>query len=471
MAVFNFFMEHMLAFSNWIWGDPMLVILGLGGVFLMVRFGFLQIRHFPYIWQQTMGKIFDKSNKSTDAVGTLTPFQALSTALANTIGAGNIVGVGLAIAWGGPGAVFWMWLLAIIGMSTKFAEAVLGQKYRQQNEKGDYVGGAQYFLGIGLKKYHLGWLGAFYACSLIGQCFGDCMVQCHSIVGSLNEAFGMNIYIAGAVVTITAGFCLFGEVQRIGKIAAKIVPTMASVYIVATIVVVILNIGKIPEVISLIFYYAFNPTAAIGGFAGASVATTMRWGLARGAYSNQAGDGTAAVAHATAITDHPVRQGFFAVMEVFLDTIVVCSCTAFVILISGAWSAPDVAEKASVLTTMAFATQWGSLGKALVAIVLTLFAWTTILAYAWYGEKQAEFLGGYKFSIVIRCILIGSIMLGTFWDAEQLWSFMDIFFAFMILPSMLGVVIMNGEVVALVREFFNTPGKYYLKDIEEKKQK
>ncbi|MEG1823437.1 MAG: sodium:alanine symporter family protein [Cloacibacillus sp.] len=464
----NVIMKFILAFSGWIWGDPMLYILGLGGVFLMVRLGFIQIRYFKYIWSQTLGKIFDKSTDES-AAGTLKPIQALSTALANTVGAGNIVGVGLAIAWGGPGAVFWMWLLGIIGMSTKFAEAVLGQKYRTRNEKGDYVGGAQYFLSGGLRKYHLGWLGAFYACALVGQCFADCMVQCNAIVGSLNEAFGLNIYVAGAVITLTAGVCLFGEVKRIGAIAEKLVPTMAGLYILATIIVVVCNLGKLPGVISLIFTYAFTPIAAVGGFAGATLATTMRWGIARGAYSNQAGDGTAAVAHATAITDHPVRQGFYAVMEVFLDTIVVCSCTAFAILISGVWTAPDVAEKASVLTTVAFSSQWGFFGKVLVAVSLTLFAWTSILAYAWYGEKQAEFLGGYKFSVFMRCVFIGCIFAGTFWNAELLWPFMDLFFAFMILPSMLGVVLMNGEVVALVKEFFNTPGKYYLKDIDSGK--
>ncbi len=465
----DFIMKCILGFSGWIWGDPMLYILGMGGVFVMARLGFVQIRHFQYIWGQTMGKIFDKSEDDDAAIGTLKPIQALSTALANTVGAGNIVGVGLAIAWGGPGAVFWMWLLAIVGMSTKFAEVVLGQKYRIKNEKGDYVGGAQYYLSAGLKKYHLGWLGAFYACALVGQCFADCMVQCNSIVGALNETFALNKYLVGAIITVTAGVCLFGEVKRIGSIAAKVVPSMAGLYVLVAFIVVILNIKELPGVIAMIFQYAFTPTAAVGGFAGASIATAMRWGLARGAYSNQAGDGTAAVAHSTAITDHPVRQGFYAAMEVFLDTVVVCSCTAFAILVSGVWMAPDVAEKASVLTTVAFSAELGSLGGIFVAVSLTLFAWTSILAYSWYGEKQAEFLGGYKFSVFMRCVFIGCIFSGTFWDAEILWPFMDLFFAFMILPSMLGILLMNGEVLVLVKEFFNTPGKYYMKDIAARK--
>lgn len=468
MVVWNLFMKYMLAFSAWIWGDPMLILLGTGGLLIMFRVGFIQIRHFPYIWSQTMGKIFKKKDIS-DAEGTISPMQAISTALANTVGAGNIVGVGLAIAWGGPGAVFWMWLLAIIGMSTKFAEAVLGQKYRTINDEGHYVGGPQYFLAAGLKKYHLGWLGAFYACALIGECFADSMQQTNSLVAAVHEAFGFNVYIIGAVVTITAGACLFGEVKRIGATAEKLVPLMAALYILGTIVLVVLNITRVPEVIALIFKYAFEPTAALGGFAGSSVAATMRWGLARGAYSNEAGDGTAAIAHSAAKTDHPVRQGLYGVMEVFLDTIVICSCTAFAILLTGVWSSPDVAKNAAVLTTIAFGSQWGYLGKAFVAVSLTLFAWTSILAYTWYGEKQAEFLGGYKFSVFMRCVFIGCMMVGTLWEPEQLWPFMDAFFALMILPTMIGLILMHGEVVSLVKEFFNTPGKYYMKDMEDKK--
>ena len=463
----NFLMKALLDFSGWIWGDPMLVILGVGGLFLMFRLGGIQIRHFKYVCSQTLGKMFEKSDNA-EAAGTLRPIQALCTALANTVGSGNIVGVGLAIAWGGPGAVFWMWLLAIIGMSTKFAEAVLGQKYRTTNEHGEFVGGPQYFLAKGLKKYHLGWLGGFYAVALVCECFGDTMLQCNSMTNALREAFGWNVYIVGAVITVTIAYGLFGRVKRIGDMAGKVVPAMAVIYIVSTLIFIVCNITKVPGVIAMIFEYAFKPMAATGGFAGATLAATMRWGFARGAYSNEAGDGTASIAHATAITDHPVRQGLFAVMEVFLDTIVVCSCTAFAILLSGVWTAPGIADKASVITTVAFSSEWGFIGKTIVAVSLSLFAWTSLLAYAWYGEKQAEFLGGPKVAIVIRCVLIGSVFCGTFWDAKILWPFNDLFFAFMILPNIIGVLLMNGEVRELVHEYFHTPGKFYLKDIEGK---
>lgn len=470
MAMWDTFMNAMLAFSGFIWGDFMLYFLGFGALFITLRAGGIQFRHFGYAWKQTIGKVF--SRKDTDAEteaaseGTLTPIEALSTALANTIGSGNIVGVALAIYWGGPGAVFWMWLLAFFGMGTKFAEVVMGQKYRERLGDGTFVGGPQYFLSQGLKRFKLGWLGPFYALMLVLTLAITEMIQCNSLTASVNEAFGIPVMASGVFFTLLVALILFGGIKRIGTVAGKVVPFMALIYICAGLVIVLMNISKVPGIFSMIFSGAFKPVAAIGGFGGATIATAMRWGLARGAFSNEAGDGAAAIAHATAVTDHPVRQGLYGIMEVFVDTVLVCTVTALVVLITGAWTGTGAGDAPERLTTIAFGLVWGGFGKSLVAVCLTLFAFTSMLAYGYYGEAQGTYFGGKPLGLAVRCAFIASIFIGIFWNAKQLWPFCDVFFAGMIFPTMIGLILMSGEYAALVKEFFDTPGKYYLKDTQ-----
>ena len=466
MALWDSFMKGMLAFSGFVWGDFMLYFLGLGALFITLRVGIVQFRHFGYAWSQTLGKVFRRKDADAPmaAQGTLSPFEALSTALANTIGSGNIVGVGLAVFWGGPGAVFWMWLMALLGMATKFTEAVMGQKYRVQDEAGNWVGGPQYYLSRGLKRFRLGWLGPFYGLMLVLTLGITEMIQCNSLAGSVHEAFGIPTLASGIAFTVLVAVIVFGGIKRIGTFAGKVVPFMAILYIAAGLVIVFTHLNQVPGLFALIFKSAFSPAAATGGFAGASVAAAMRWGCARGAFSIEAGDGAAAIAHATAAVDHPVRQGLYGIMEVFVDTILVCTTTALVVLLSGVWTDPASAKVPERLATLAFGVQWGAFGKGLVAVCLTLFAFTSMLAYVYYGEAQGNYFGGRKLGLLVRCGFIAAIFTGTFWDAEQLWPFCDVFFAFMIIPNMIGLFLLHGEYGELVREFFHTPGKYYLKD-------
>ncbi len=467
MEIWDGFMKIVLGFSGFIWGDFMLYFLGLGALFITIRSGAIQFRHFGYAWSQTIGKAFSRKKASVTSdtsEGTLSPFEALSTALANTIGSGNIVGVALAIYWGGPGAVFWMWLLAFLGMGTKFAEVIMGQKYRERLEDGTFVGGPQYFLSVGLKKFGLGWLGPFYAIMLVLTLAITEMIQCNSLTASVHEAFGIPVTVSGIFFTVLVAIILFGGITRVGVVAGKVVPFMAAIYIGAGLVIVVMNASQVPAILSMIVTGAFTPVAAVGGFGGATVATAMRWGLARGAFSNEAGDGAAAIAHATAVTDHPVRQGLYGIMEVFIDTVLVCTVTALVVLITGAWTGTNAGDAPERLTTIAFGIIWGGFGKSLVAVCLTLFAFTSMLAYGYYGETQGTYFGGKPLGIVVRCLFIASIFIGIFWNAKQLWPFCDVFFAGMIFPTVVGLILMNREYAELVREFFTTPEKYYMKD-------
>ena len=472
MVLWRMFVDGMLAFSALVWGDFMLYFLGLGALFITFRVGFLQFTHFGYVWNQTLGKLYARKKNAADgAVGTITPFQALSTALANTIGSGNIVGVGLAIYWGGPGAVFWMWAVACLGMATKMAEIVLGLKYRVKTPEGLYVGGPQYYLSLGLKRFKMQWLGPLYGVMLV-LCLGIIeMIQINSVTASVNEAFGIPVHVVGITIGIFVSIVVFGGIKRIGQFAELAVPFMAVLYIATALVIVLLNLSHIPGAFVMIFKHAFTPVAAVGGFAGSVVANTIRWGVARGVFSNEAGDGATAIAHATATTDHPVRQGLYGIMEVFVDTIVVCTATALVVLVTGVWTDPAVKEVPERLLTIAFGSALGSVGGWIVAVSLTLFAMTSMLAYVYFGEAQGTYFGGKNCGLFVRVMFLLAIFTGTFWPAKELWPFSDVFFAMMIIPNMIGLFLLNAEYSALVKEFFNTPGLYYMKDMEDKKSK
>jgi AGCS family alanine or glycine:cation symporter len=446
------FLDLIGKISSWLWGPPFLILLLVGAIFLTVRLGFVQFKYLGYIFKQTLGKIFVKQ----EGKGTIPAFQALTTAVACTVGAGNIVGVPTAIMFGGPGAIFWMWVIGFLGMGMKFTEVVLAQKYREKNEAGEYVGGPMYYMTKGL---HMKWLAIWFAIALMIEVIPSTMVQANSVAGSALEAFNINPAITGIIVLLIVGAVVIGGIKRIGKVTEKLVPFMAILYVGVALVIVIMNLKEIPGVIGLIFGYAFRPMAAVGGFTGAAVAATVRWGFARGIYSNEAGLGTAPIAHAAAIVDHPVRQGFWSIIEVFIDTIVICSMTAFCVLTSGVWKLPDAMSNPAGLTALAFRNSLGSAGGVLVTISLLLFVISTIIVLVWYGEKQAEFLFGYKGIKVMRYVYVASIFVGAIGVLRVFWEFLDITLAAMLIPNMIAILLLNKEVVKSKDEFFASINK------------
>ncbi len=451
------FLDIIAKISGWIWGLPLVLLLGLGGIFLTVRLGFFQFKYFGYILKQTFGSIFKKS----EGEGTVTPFQALTAALASTVGAANIVGVPAAIMFGGPGAVFWMWFIAVMGMAAKFTETALAIKYREKNEEGEYVGGPMYYISKGL---NMKWLGVWFAAGLMFEIIPSTMVQANSVASSAAEAWGANEAVVGIIMMILVGLVVLGGIKRIGKFAEKFVPFMATLYVGAAIIILFMNLDKVPEVFGLIFGHVFTPMAPVGGFAGAAIAAAIRWGFARGVYSNEAGLGTAPIAHAAATTDHPVRQGIWAMSGIIIDTLIICSATAFVVLSSGVWKAPGAMDNPSGLTALAFTENFGAIGGNLVTLSLVFFVISTVITLVYYGEKQAEFLFGLRGAKVMKYVYVVSVFIGAIGGGRILWQFLDISLAAIVIPNMIAILLLSGEVKKLKDEFF-TSDQYYLKDI------
>jgi len=448
--------DVLISFSNWLWGIPMLVILVGGSVFLTIRLGFVQFRYFPFAMKETFGKMFSKSG---DGEGTVTAFQAATAALASAIGASNIVGVPVAIAFGGPGAVFWMWVVALIGAGAKFTEIVLGIKYRELNEVGEYVGGPMYYLRKGIKGPLGKVLGFLFSFFLMIEIAPSIATQTVSVVQSAST---LNIpnWVTGIVLVLIVGIVVFGGIKRIGKVTEKLVPFMALLYILGALIIIVVNITELPGAIVSIFKHAFTPAAAVGGFAGASIAQAMRWGTARGVYSNESGMGTAPIAHSAAVTDHPVRQAMWGLFENVVDTLIVCTATALVVLVTGLYETVP-SDQAGTIPSLAFQSIMGTgLGGAIVTISITLFVLSTIIVIVYYGEKQAEYLFGTGFSRVMRIIYLASIFLGAYGGLEFLYQFLDLLLGIVIIPNMLGLLLLSGEVKELKDEFFNNP-KYY----------
>jgi AGCS family alanine or glycine:cation symporter len=457
------FISIVTSISNWLWGLPILLVLIFGSVFMAVKLKFFYFRHFGYIFRNTLGQMFSKESRGE---GTISPIQALTSALACAVGAGNIVGVSVAIFAGGPGAVFWMWFIALLGMALKYSEVVLALKYREKNKLGEFVGGPTYYIAKGL---NMKWLGVFFAFSLMIEIIPSTMVQANSVSAAALEVFNISPVITGIATLLVVGTVVIGGIKRIGSFTEKFVPLMSVIYIGGALIIVVMNIGQVPAVLGLIFGSAFTGTAAVGGFAGAAVSAAIRNGFARGLYSNEAGLGTAPIAHATATTDHPARQGLWGIMEVFLDTIVICTATAFAILMTGVWQSPDITgANSGTMTTLAFTEAFGKIGGSIVTISLLLFVISTLIVLIYYGEKQAEYLFGLKFAKVMKFVYVGGIYIGAIGGAQVLWNFLDITLAMILVPNMLAVFLLRNEVVELTNEFF-TSDKYYLKDIQTKK--
>jgi len=449
------FANAIINFSNWLWGIPMLVILVGGSLFLTIKLGFFQFKYFPFAMRETFGKIFAKA----EGEGTISPFQAATAALASTIGASNIVGVPVAIAFGGPGAVFWMWVVALIASAAKFSEVVLGIKYREKNEEGDYVGGPMYFLSKGIKSGLGKALGIIFSFFLMIEIIPSIATQAISAVQTA-ETINIPNWVTGSVLVILVGLVVFGGIKRIASFTEKLVPFMALLYVIGGLIIIIINIAELPKALGLIFKHAFTPIAATGGIAGAGIAQAIRWGTARGVYSNEAGMGTAPIAHSSAVTDHPVRQAMWGIFEIVVDTLIVCTITALIVLVSGVYEIVPVDQAAS-MPAVAFQQLLGNtLGGGIVTVSILLFVLSTIIVIAYYGKTQAEFLFGAKFSNIMVVIYLIAIALGVYGGIEFLYNFLDILLATIIIPNMIGLLLLSDEVKDLKDEFFSDP-KYY----------
>ncbi len=443
-----------------VWGWPCLILLVGTGVYYTIRCGWVQFKWFGYIMKNTIGKIFEKKEAGEGAV---TPFQAVCTALAATVGTGNIAGVTGAIALGGPGAVFWMWISALFGMCTKFAEVTLAIHFRERNDKGDWVGGPMYYISKGLGK-NWKWLGSLFALFGMLAAFGiGNMTQINSIVtsisGTINSFTPINVntanLIIGIIVAIFCGIVLIGGLKRIGQVTEKLVPFMAVIYILSALVIFFAHIGNIGNVLRSIFVGAFTPSAVVGGAAGVTISAAVKRGVGRGVFSNEAGLGSAPIAHAAADTDSAVRQGCFGVFEVFADTIVICTLTAFAVLMSGTPINFGQAAGAD-LTIAAFGTTLGRAGGIIISVGLTLFATSTILSWCLYGTRCAEFL--FKTTKIIKpyqvifCLII---VLGAVTELSLVWDIADTLNGLMALPNLVGLLALSPIVIKLTREYFN----------------
>ena len=430
--------------SAFVWGPVMLALLVGVGVFLT-----LGLRCMP--WRRTGAAFRElwRSREESGEAGEISGFQALMTALSATIGTGNIAGVATAIFLGGPGAVFWMWVTALFGMATKYAEAVLAVHYRETDADGRYVGGPMYYIRNGLgANWH--WLGFAFALFGMLAAFGiGNTVQSNSVAAALEAGFGLPVWISGVAIAVLAGSVIIGGIRRIGNVADKLVPFMAAVYIAGAAVVIIANLADVPAALATIVQDAFTGTAAAGGFAGAGVWAAIRFGVARGIFSNEAGLGSAPIAHAAAKTDDPVRQGTIAMLGTFIDTLVICTMTALVIVLSGVWTG---GETGAALSMAAFDAGLPGMGGYAVTFGLVVFAFTTILGWSYYGERCAEFIFGVRIIWPYRIAWIVAIPVGAMGNLNLIWLVADVLNGLMAIPNLIALILLSPIVFRLTRE-------------------
>ena len=453
------FLNTVASIGSWIWAYPLLILIVICGLVYTFRLGFMQIRHFPYIMKQTFGNMFKKG----EGEGTVSPFQAAATALACTVGASNIVGVPIAIAFGGPGGLFWMWVCSFMGMIIKFAEIVLGIKYREKNEEGVYVSGPMYYMSKGFPNKKAGkvmaWMMSFTM--LIFMPF-TIAAQSVSAVQSA-ETIGIDAMVTGIVLTVLIGIITFGGIKRIASVTDKMVPIMVVLYVTGALIVIAVNISALPGVLASVFKSAFTGHAATGGFAGAAVSAAIRYGFARGAYSTDLGMGSAAMGHAAATTDHPVRQGFWGVFEVTVSGLVICTMSGLTILCTGVWD--DIsAEQSAQMPTLAFQSVFGTeVGGIVVSVALLFFVVSTLIVQVYYGERQCEFFFGTKIAKIGKLVCVLAILMGAVLNLSTIFSFLDLVLGIALFPHLIALIVMSGQVVALKNEFFSDP-RYYLRD-------
>ncbi len=449
-------MEQITDFLYWLddllWGTPMTIAVLATGIILSIRFGFRYQRKIGFNFKNTFAKMFSKG----EGEGSISGFQAACTALANTVGTGNISGVATAIVSGGPGALVWMWVSAFFGMSTKACEIIIGQRYREHYKKSmdEYVCDRSFVL-----KNAFGWKKGAVVLAVFCFIFGPwtCSVQTEAVTSSMKEAFNINPLLMDIIIGITCLVTIWGGLKRISEVMSKTIPIMATLYVLMGLGVVLLNIHLVPEVVSLIFKSAFSPTAAVGGFAGATVRDAIQYGVARGIYSNDAGTGYGMIAHAPARTDHPVRQSLWGWGEITLDTMIVCTITAFTIIITGAYHTSDATSGA--LTTIAFRAAYGDIGGKLTAIAITIFAWTTIIGMYYTCEKSVNYTFGdtklnriirpfYMIYYMIPCVVLYSM------EADAIWAFTDILSAMYVIITIFIIIAKHREIFSLFDDFW-----------------
>jgi len=425
--------------SDIVWGIWTIIFLCAVGLLLTWKTRFVQITNFKTALKLISGGALKRDSFSKDA-GDISPFQAFTTALSATIGNGNVAGVATAIAIGGPGAAFWMCTVSLFGMATKYSEAVLGIKYRQKSDDGTMLGGPMVYLnkGLGMRR-----LSLFFAiAALFGGLGAGNMTQSNSIALVLFSDFGIPKWFSGMILALTLWFVIIGGIKRIGRVAEMLVPGMALIYIISCLAILMVNLKEIPEAIILIIDSAFNGTAATGGFAGATVARAMAYGFRRGTISSEAGVGTAAIAHGAARTSDPHRQGIIAMMGVFMDTMVISTMTALVLVTTGAWSSGLISTE---MTAMAFKSVL-PFGGIIIIIVSALFGFTTMVGWAYYCEQSLRYIGGIRFSIPFRWIYCGLAGVGAIFQVKPLWDWADIFMGFMVFANLIALVALRNEV-------------------------
>ena len=437
------------AINDFVWGVPCLVLLIGTGLYYTIRLGFMQFRYPGFLFRETVVKAFKKKDDANKAPGELTSFQAAMTSVGAIVGSGNIAGVATAIVVGGPGAVFWMLIAALIGMATKFAEVTLGVKYRDVREDGSVGGGAMYYLAKGLKQK---WLGVLFSILVIPYAFViSAVVDTNTIALAVENEFAVPTWITGVVLAVAAGIIIFGGIKRIGRASEIIAPFMGGAYILAGIAVILLNIGQVPAALVQIVKGAFDPAAVTGGAIG-SMFVAMRYGVARGIFSNEAGAGTAAMVHCGAKVDHPVEQGLWGAMEVFLDTVLVCLVSALTVVLSGLW---DTGLDGAVLTMEAFEKMLpGKIGSYICLGAIILFGFSCLISFYTYAERGAVFIFGGKSRFWIKLIWVGMIFLGSQTTLGFAWDLADTINGMMIIPNLIGLLLLSGEVVKLKKEYF-----------------
>ncbi len=433
--------------SDFLWGFPLIILLVGTGFWLTFNLRGLQ---FTRLWPALYLALI-KRKEDGDEPGDITHFQALMTALSATVGTGNIAGVATAIAVGGPGALFWMWITGLVGMATKYSEAVLAVKYREVDEYGTMSGGPMYYISKGLNAK---WLGALFALFAAIAAFGiGNMVQSNSVADALKSSFNLPFWQTGIILTIATALVIIGGIKNIGRVAGILVPIMIVFYMGAALIIIFMHISLVPAAFEMIIVYAFTPKAGLGGFLGATVMLTVRMGVARGVFSNESGLGSSPIAAAAAKTKHPVSQALVSMTQTFIDTIVVCTMTGLVLIISGEWSSGKTGAR---LTADAFTTGIGSAaGEYIVSIGLALFAYSTILGWSYYGEKSIEYLLGIKAVKPYRYIFTMFVFVGAVAELETVWSIADLFNALMAFPNLVGLLVLTPVIVKVTKEYFN----------------
>jgi alanine or glycine:cation symporter, AGCS family len=435
------------AINGFVWGPPMLVLILGTGLLLQIRLKLMPILRIPTGFRM----VWSGRRPDADAKGEISPYAALMTALAATVGTGNIAGVATAIALGGPGALFWMWMTALVGMATKYSEVLLAVHYREVDDHGEHVGGPMFAIKNGLGR-NWRWLGTAFALfgGLAGFGIGN-MVQSNSIAEVTQASFGIPPWITGVVLTVLTGFVLLGGIRRIGAVAEKLVPAMCVSYIVVALLVLLIYAGEIPAALGLVFEHAFSPVAASGGFAGATIMLAMRYGVARGIFSNEAGLGTAGIAQAAGQSKNAAQSGLIGMMGTFIDTLIVCTMTGLVIMVTGVWNS---GESGAALTSNAFGTALPGFGAYFLAIALAIFAYTTILGWAYYGEKCWEYLAGTAVEKPYRVLWTVFVMIGAVMQLDFVWLVADTLNAFMAFPNLVSLVLLSPVVVKVTNDYF-----------------